>query len=311
MYKVIKDIKHDTWLAERGKGIGSSEIGTILGLNPFQSSYQLWRVKKGIDRPQQENFAMKAGHYLEDAVARFFSDESGREVIKASAGDWLAVDVDKPFLRVSPDRTYWLDGKRSNDNKGIVECKTTQRQVDANDLPKHWFCQLQYQLGVMQLPEGSLAWLTQGREFGYQTMKLDADFYGWLAEEAEKWWTDYIVGNAEPPVTRVEDILLRSPRSLAGASVQATEDAVKACAELKQLKEQLALLDEQKKTLEERIKLSMGEAEVLLSGGETLATWKSAKDGTKFDERKFKSDHPDIWQEYCTPTLGSRRFLLK
>ena len=85
---------------------------------------------------------MRAGHILESAVATYFEQESGRQVIKASEGDWLAVDTERDFLRVSPDRTYWLEGKHSNDNKGILECKTTQMDIDDADLPKYWFCLL-------------------------------------------------------------------------------------------------------------------------------------------------------------------------
>ena len=60
-----------------------------LGLNPFETPYQLWRRKKGFDPPKAENFAMKAGHYLEDAVSRFYADETHRDIIKRSAGDWI------------------------------------------------------------------------------------------------------------------------------------------------------------------------------------------------------------------------------
>ena len=130
-YTIIRPADHQGWLAERGKGIVSSEVGTILGGNPWETPYQLWRRKKGLSAPVEENEAMRAGHILEGAVATYFEQESGRKVIKASEGDWLAVDKDREFLRVSPDRTYWLEGKHSHDNKGIVECKTTQIDISA------------------------------------------------------------------------------------------------------------------------------------------------------------------------------------
>lgn len=157
-YTVIRPKDRNEWLRQREKGIGSSEVGTILGLNPFETPYQLWRRKKGLDAPKQESFAMKAGHYLEDAVSLFYHDETGKDIIKRSAGDYLIVDDEKPFLRVSPDRTYWIpDMPRNDHNKGILECKTTQMEIDENSVPQHWFAQLQYQLGVAGLPQGALA----------------------------------------------------------------------------------------------------------------------------------------------------------
>ena len=96
---VIRPKDRAEWLEYRKDGIGSSEVATILGLNPWETPYQLWRRKKGLDAPKDETFAMKAGHYLEDAVSQFWSNETGREVIKSSAGDWLYKNTEKGFLQ--------------------------------------------------------------------------------------------------------------------------------------------------------------------------------------------------------------------
>lgn len=136
---VIRPKDRAEWLKVRESGIGSSEVATIIGLNPWETPYQLWRRKIGLDAPIQENFAMKAGHYLEDAVAQFWHDETGRDIIKRSAIDWIIRDNERPFLQVSPDRTFWLGESRSPNDKGILECKTTQMSIDADDIPKHWF----------------------------------------------------------------------------------------------------------------------------------------------------------------------------
>ena len=99
-YTIIRPEDRKGWLAQRELGIGSSEVGTILGVNPFETPYQLWLRKKGMTPPVEENEAMRAGHILEGAVARYFEEETGRQVIKSSDGDWLAVDNEKDFLRV-------------------------------------------------------------------------------------------------------------------------------------------------------------------------------------------------------------------
>ena len=92
-YKVIKTTSHEQWLDERKKGVGSSEAGTIMGVNHFDTPYKLWRRKTGIDLPVEQNEAMEMGHHLEPAVATLFAARTGAIIKKSSEGDWLAVDT--------------------------------------------------------------------------------------------------------------------------------------------------------------------------------------------------------------------------
>ena len=317
---IIRPQDRYEWLKLRGYGIGSSEVGTILGLNPFETPYQLWRRKKGMDGPKEENFAMRAGHYLEDAVSKFYSDATGRQIIKRSAGDWLIVDDDKTFLRVSPDRIFWIDpeAKHNAANKGICECKTTQLDVDEDDLPKHWFCQLQYQLGVSGMKYGALAWLTQGRKFGYKDIEFDKDFYDWEVAEVTQFWQDYIVGDKEPLAETVSDVVLKNPRQITGKVVKAGSELLSVYNKLKVVNDKYAALKKEKDELEDEMKMAIGDAEAIVSddpmceGQEiTLATWKAPKASRKFDDKRFKEDHADLYDAYCHDVQGARRFLLK
>lgn len=309
---IIRPKDRTEWLKYRESGIGSSEVATIVGLNPWETPYQLWRRKVGLDAPKQENFAMKAGHYLEDAVSLFWQDETGQQVIKSSAGDWLIRDDECPYLQVSPDRTYWLaDMPHSNENKGILECKTTQMTIDEDDIPKHWFVQVQYQLGVAGYQHGSLAWLTQGRNFGYKDLAFVPDFFAWLVEEVDKFWVDNIQAKQEPTAANVQDILLKYNRHTDGKIVEVNDEIFAAYQDLKAVKDELSAIEEKKTALEEKIKLGFGDAEAISYDGQTLATWKAPKPSNKFDAKAFTAAHPDLAKEFTFPTQGARRFLLK
>lgn len=308
---IIRPNDRAEWLEYRKNGIGSSEVATILGLNPWETPYQLWRRKVGLDSPKGETFAMKAGHYLEDAVSLFWQDETGREIIKRSAGDWIIQSSEKPFLQVSPDRTYWLDEGRGQNNKGILECKTTQMRIDENDLPKHWFCQVQYQLGVAELQHGSIAWLSSGREFGYKDLALVPDFFAWQLEEVERFWLDNIIGNKEPDATTVEDVLLKYNTHTGGKVIEISDAIFDDYQALKSVRDQIDGLTERKEELETRIKLCFGDAEAISYEGQTIATWKAPKATEKFDAKAFQAAHPDLAKQYVTKQQGARRFLLK
>lgn len=311
-YTIIRPKDRQEWLTHRTSGIGSSEVATIVGLNPYETPYQLWRRKIGLDSPKEETFAMTAGHYLEPAVAQFWSDATGQEVIKASAGDWLMVNNERPYLRVSPDRTYWLKGHtKSHGNKGILECKTTQKAIDPDDIPKHWFCQVQYQLGVAELQHGSLAWLTAGREFGYKDLAFIPDFYEWLIDEVDRFWVDNVQGLQEPIAINASDVLLKYAQHTNGKVIEADTATYEAYSALIAVRKDIAALESQKADLENKIKLFIGDAESISYAGQTLATWKAPKPSSKFDAKAFQADHPDLAQPYINTAQGARRFIIK
>lgn len=308
---IVRPKNHNSWLQWRENGIGSSEVGTILGVNPWETPYQLWRRKKGIDPPKEETFAMKAGHLLEDAVSKFWQDATGRKIIQASSGDWLAIDEQRKYLRVSPDRTYWLSESRARGNKGILECKTTQKTIDAEEVPLSWFAQLQYQLGVMGYEKGSLAWLCSARTFGYKDFVFVPSFYEQMVEKIDAFWKDCILGNKEPEAMDASDIQIKYLRSSTDKKVEVGSKYEDVCARIKDLAAQIKELKKEQDELEETIKLAMADAELLTSGGRVLATWRSSKDSVKFDDKAFLREHPEACQPYMYTTPGARRFSVK
>lgn len=312
MAKVIHYPDRAQWLEGRKMGIGASEVPTIIGVNPFQTPLQLWRRKKEIDPPVEENFAMRAGHYLEDAVAQFFAHETGAHIIQASADDFIIIDEHKPFLRVSPDRTYWKQGEtHSERNKCILECKTTQMEIDEDDLPMHWFCQLQMNLGVSGYKRGALAWLTMGREFGYKFVDFDPQLFEWMVAQTTHFWEYNILQDVEPDMTEVADTLLKYPLHTAGKTIEADSTLVDTLRKLKEIKEEISALTSSKEKLEADIKMAMNDAEAIVKDGKTLCTWKAPKQRQKFNEKRFKAEEEDMWEEYCEPYQGSRTFLVK
>ena len=310
---IIRPQSREEWLEIRKSGIGSSEVATIVGLNPWETPYQLWRRKVGIDEPKPENAAMRYGHHLEDAVSRMWHDSTGREIIKRSAIDWIIRDNDRPYLQVSPDRTYWLGDSRSPEEKGILEIKTTRMKVDPTDLPKYWFCQIQYQLGVAGYKEGSLAWLSagQGFDFGYVDLKFIPDFYEFLIDAVSKFWTDNILGKQEPDSVSAADVVMKFDRHTDKKTIECSEEVFEAYSKLKDVKGEIAALTERKETLEGTLKMAFGDAEALSYCGDTIATWKAPKPSMKFDQKKFIAENKDLALPYMHQVQGSRTLLLK
>lgn len=303
----------DQWLAARTQGIGASEVATIVGLNPWETPYQLWRRKVGLDAPKPENTAMATGHILEDGVAQFWARATGREIIRNSRPDFMFVDAQHHELRVSPDRTYWLGGTRNDDNKGILECKTTRLVIDQDDIPRHWFVQVQMNLGVARYTQGSLAWLSaaKGFEFDYRDLQFVPEFYEWLKHETLRFWHDNVLGGVEPPAVSPQDVILKYDHSTAGLTATADEDTYRAYCDLKEVRREIDALEDRKADLEGKLKAAFKDAEALAYNGETIATCRSPKPTRRFDVYRFQAEHADTAAQYIIETQGSRRLLLK
>lgn len=316
---IIRAKNHNEWLDARKGGIGASEIGTILGVNPYETPYQLWRKKMGLDAPAPENFLMKAGHYLEDAIAHFCADATGVEIVKQSSDEFVVVNKEKQFLRVSPDRYAWLPNVRHTAaNKVIIECKSTQRNVSEDDIPLTWFSQVIYQLGVCEMEQAYLAWLISGRDFGFKHITFDKDFYNdVIVAEVERFWTDNIVGGKEPDLINAEDIKVKYPLHEPLKMVEATPELLEKYDTLVATNAEIKRLSEIKAEAENALKFAIGDAEGLVApetAGErarTLATWKAPKPSEKFDEKAFAEANPELHSQYLTTVQGGRRFSLK
>lgn len=310
MYQIVRYESRGEWESARKMGIGASEIGAVLGISKWQTPYQLWRKKKGIDTEEEDEAKQSIylrGHLLEDGVAKWFEQKENVSIDNDSVEDFSVVSVEKPFLRVSPDRFFEKDGETC-----VLECKTTALKVDPEEIPLYWYAQLQMNLGVCEKKKGALAWLGQGLEFGCVWYDFDPDFYGVIQEKAEEFWTRYIIGDEEPPITRAEDVTIKYQSATVGKTIEATKVEMEALGELRLLKEKKKQTETEIKIQEDKIKAFMGEAETLVDfEGVTMATWKNSKGRESVDVKALKEAHPNIFKSFVKIGKPSRTFLIK
>lgn len=314
MLKIIKPKDHAEWLAHRQAGIGSSEVATIVGLNPYETNWQYWMRKTGRAAPIEENEAMQSGHDLEPIVAKRFAQATGNHVIKSSEGDWIIYDDDAPHRRVSPDRLFWRKGDKHNQhNRRILECKTLESNfrgnaIDPDDIPKHWFTQLQYQMGVAGVNYGALAWLVNGRHFGYVYQAFIPAYFEWICSEVDKFWKENIIEDKEPELIVPDDAIKKYVQHTEGKIIEATPELTEEIIKIKMLKEQKKTIEAALNESEGKVKMAMLDAEALTFNGETLATWKASKPSRKLDTKSI----PDaIAAQYMIEVPGTRRFNIK
>lgn len=336
-YHIVKPADHDGWLAERMKGIGSSDAGTLMGISPFSTPLKLWRQRMGIDPPTPESESMRNGHYLEPAVAEYFAGATGSVIDYSSEGDWMAVNNEKDYLRVSPDRLFWPEGAEHRmDNRLILEIKSTSKYVDPDSLPLYWVCQVQYQMGVMGVPIAAIAWITSNPrlQMGHTWIRFNPAFFKKLTEVIDKFWNENIIKRIEPEPITEEDMMLKWPTSVTDRNVTAEPADVNNCREYLRLTKEKEDLEVQLSAVTALIKKKIGDGEFLVSPDPetghpvTIARFKSVNE-TVFDEKRFENEQPEEylkylrkhfdknlfkeedkenWKKYTTQQKGARRF---
>ena len=306
-YHILKPSSHEGWLEERKKGIGSSEVGAILGVSRFSTPMKVWAKKVGLVPPEDESPVMKAGHELEPAVAHWFATCERVTIITQSEGDWLAVDNEKPYLRVSPDRLfYYLDEPMTADNLSILECKSTSMKVDRDSIPESWYWQVQYQMGVMGIRRSVVAWLScyGGRfNFDYREIPFNAEHYDAAKAVLERFWEYNVLQRQQPDkVLSQEDALLKWPRPQEGSSLVADERMCALVEEYNRLDAEVKRHEKRQEEISLEIRTAMEDKESLEDGnGEVLATYK-ATTSSRFNGAAFKEANPEEYEKYVTKT---------
>lgn len=128
------------WFVWRSQGIGSSDVAAILGLSPFHTPLQLWRIKTGLDPQVADSVATYHGRKYEPKARACFELTSFKDYIPK-----LFQSQQYPFMRVS------LDGWYEEDREVLeIKCpgKETLALAERGEIPDYYRAQIQYQLFV-------------------------------------------------------------------------------------------------------------------------------------------------------------------
>lgn len=330
-YKVLRPATHDEWLEHRKKGIGASEAGIILGVNKYTTPYQLWCLKLGITPPVEENWAMQQGHIVEPYIAQLFEEEVGYQVIKASKGDWLAIDKERPYLRVSPDWTFWYGEKHNEQGKALLECKSSRNDYQPDCLQNEclsWFVQVQYQMYVMGYTAAYLGFLcVENGHHWFEYIEFNPEFVNkTLIPAIEKFWNENVAPGRialetegkdaamefAPENLTADDVPMRYPHQTEGKSIEITDDYAGRLSEYLQLRQQKKTIEEKMKAFEDDTRLIMADAESIVDAeGHPYVTYKQNKSSMKFDGKAFQAQHKDLYGQYLVETPGARVLKIK
>lgn len=289
------------WLAKRRLGIGGSDAAAILGASRYKTRADVWLDKTGRAADIEENEPMHWGNVLEPVVRNEYVARTGR-------------DVTQPPMMASEHFPWMLANLDGVSGDRILEIKTARNDAGwgepgSDEIPLEYSAQVHHYMIVTGLVMADVAVLIGGSDFRIYTVEADRELHLAMIDREREFWHLVETDTMPEPVDAREVQALFAKDN--GATVQASEAVYLACQRLKSVKDNLKQIDAEKDLLEGQIKLAIGEAAALELDGMTLATWKAAKDSSRFDTDAFKVAHPELFAQYQKTTPGSRRFLLK
>ena len=161
------------WHIRRRCGIGGSDVGAVLGVNPYKTPHEIWLEKTGRQLPEDLSGkdAVLAGNLLEDAVAQFYSIRTGHKVRRSNM---TRFHPSMPWLAGNVDRV--VEGQ-----KRILECKTAGHfakgwgESGTDEVPESYLLQVTHYMAVWGYQTADLAVLTGGQNLGIYKFDFDQE----------------------------------------------------------------------------------------------------------------------------------------
>lgn len=149
---ILKPKDREEWLQMRQThGIGGSDAGTVLGLNPYCSNLVLWRQKIGLETPEDisDKPAVKFGKVAEEHIRELFVLDYPHFTVNYHEF-WMYVNDRLPWQFATLDGELTSEGGK----RGILEIKTTTIQSKTQwdewegGIPDRYYAQVLHQLSA-------------------------------------------------------------------------------------------------------------------------------------------------------------------
>lgn len=311
MVKLVntKDLSRAEWLGWRQKGIGGSDAGAVVGLNPYKSPIDVYVEKTSEEvQAKEPNEAMRLGTDLEEYVAKRWEEATGKKVRR---NNFMMAHDDYPWMVANVDRE--VVGENA-----ILECKTASTysadKWKDGETPQQYVIQCLHYMAVTGAEKCYLACLIFSKGLEYRVIERDEDTINALIDIEKEFWNEYVLKNQLPPPdgSDAADECIRAlyPESEASTYASLDETYISRCKRLDQITELKKELEDEEKMLKQEIQLEMKEAETAYAGTYKV-TWKSTKPRETFDTKKFKAEHPELATQYIKIGKPSRRFSIK
>ena len=304
--EIIHYADTEEWEDIRGNGIGGSDAGAIIGVNPYKSIIDVY-----IDKTQGSDFKGNKythwGHNLESVIFKEF---------QRLHDDFYCYEV--PFTMKKGYLVANVDGMCYDLEKGwgVVEIKTANafagKEWNGETIPDSYFAQVQHYLAVTGLSYAYIACLIGGntyKEFYIERAEEDIKL---IEEKCTEFWNENILKRIPPMPDGSEaysKYLLKEADSSDDDVVEldTIEDKGQ---EYKAVKSEIEALEKKKKLIEQEILKEMNENDCKKAKSENFKFTIVCQNRATFDKKRFFAENEELQaMEKQYTTVKESKFL--
>ncbi|MEU5302243.1 YqaJ viral recombinase family protein [Streptomyces noursei] len=293
-------LEREAWLSVRRQGIGGSDVAAVLGMSQYTSPIELYLDKVGelgdVRRSPELVEAAFWGHQHESTIAAVFAERTGLGVVE---GPGMLAHREHRWMLANVDRYVIEPGERTPSS--LLEIKTRSAfqldewllgVPDGPALQTHWY------LAVTGYAHAHVAALLGGNRLIIHRVERDEGLVEHLVEIVGAFWQG-VLDRRPPPVDGSEataELLGHlydvAPHHVTVADPAEVRPLLERRRELKAREQRTA---DELREVDNRLKATAGEAEVVKVQGEVAFTWK--RNGP-LAAKRFTAAHPDLAQQY-------------
>ncbi len=300
---------------DRDTFIGGSDVGSIMGVNPYKSAYELFLEKSNqIERENlDDKLQIKLGHKMEQVVAELYEEETNEKVqlsnksYKCKEYDFLVGHIDRKIV-----------GKK----KGL-EIKTTSSYNKTDyvegEIPPYHYYQCMFYMMITGMHDWDLATLRDNHSFYITHIEWNEEIaqdmlnkivHFWNCVESKEW--DGAIDGSESTSKALEKAY-PAEKSKSDSIVPLSESGLPmALNEYENITDSIKELMELKTAFENTLKEAMGNAETAILNDKYVINWKSYTRSNGYDVKAFMAKHPksDL-KKFKKADSTYRRFSIK
>lgn len=295
-----RHLTEEQWRQLRRFGIGSSDAASASGLSRYQTPYQLWREKTGLDEPAdlRKNPYVYWGKMHEATVARHFAQEHPEWSVRNTNFMFWREDLGFPMF-ANFDRL----GQRRGERPALIEIKTGGMDLHKNqgnwgepgtaEIPDEHYVQVlqQFALAGERYQTAYVPALLGGNDYREYVVQRDNEAIQNLIDLEKDFWQK-VVSMREPEIQTLDDAMLRWPTTR-GEAVEASPEIAAVFSKYKRFKGAGGAVEENLDGLKVQLAAFMEDADTLTIGGKPVLTHK-LRQKEIIDGKGLREEMPDV-----------------